>query len=294
VNRKSFSPLLIAICATFVLLFGCSGDVPTRTTAAPSTWTPEPSTVVVAPLSPTPCPTAVPTPEPTPVPPLLGAVIGIDPGHQYIYDPAQEPIAPGDSRTKQKVAGGARGPRTGALEYEINLAVGLLLRDRLEELGATVHMTRTTNDVNISNRERAEFFNALDVTLAIRLHCNRSDQERARGAFMLIPAEYRTDHFETCQQAADYVIRAYCEKTGIPMCYEDRGGITVRGDQTGFNWCTRPIIGIEMGYLTNEEEELLLADPDFQQTMAQGLCEGILRWYCAGDTSNAVATATSK
>lgn len=134
-NRKSFSPLLIAICATFVLLFGCSGDVPTRTTAAPSTWTPEPSTVVVAPLSPTPCPTAVPTPEPTPVPPLLGAVIGIDPGHQYIYDPAQEPIAPGDSRTKQKVAGGARGPRTGALEYEINLAVGLLLRDRLEELG---------------------------------------------------------------------------------------------------------------------------------------------------------------
>lgn len=155
-------------------------------------------------------------------------------------------------------------------------------------------MTRTTNDVNISNRERAEFFNALDVTLAIRLHCNRSDQERARGAFMLIPAEYRTDHFETCQQAADCVIRAYCDKTGIPMCYEDRGGITTRGDQTGFNWCTRPIIGIEMGYLTNEEDELLLTDPDFQQTMAQGLCEGILRWYCAGDTSNAVATATSK
>lgn len=285
-NCKPVFPLLFVICAALALSFGCSGEKPSHP-AVHAAQTPEPVTAVMELLPPTPCPTAIPTPEPTPEPPLLGAVIGIDPGHQYIYDPAPEPIAPGDSRTKQKVAGGARGTRTGAMEYEINLAVGLLLRNQLEALGATVHMTRTTDDVNISNRERAEFFNEHEVALGIRLHCNRSDRESARGAFMLIPSEYRTDHFEACRQAADCIIRAYCDTTDIPMCYEDRGGITTRGDQTGFNWCTRPIVGIEMGYLTNEEDELLLSDPDFQQTMAQGICEGIVRWYGAGGAADA-------
>lgn len=42
-----------------------------------------------------------------------------------------------------------------------------------------------------------------------------------------------------------------------------------------------------MGYLTNEEDELLLSDPDFQQTMAQGICEGIVRWYGAGGAADA-------
>lgn len=93
--------------------------------------TPVPSPAPTAIPTNTPTPTAVPTdtPAPTPTPlPMAGIVIGIDPGHQRIYDPKPEPVAPGSSQTKQRVAGGARGVKSRVLEYQVNLAVGLMLR----------------------------------------------------------------------------------------------------------------------------------------------------------------------
>lgn len=270
--KKPMLFLLLAICLAAIVLTGCQTN-PRLSAASGASALPLPTSI------PTPAATPAPTPTATPEPPLYGLVIGIDPGHQRIYNPDPEPIAPGETETKQKVAGGARGTRTGTMEYEVNLAVGLLLRERLETLGATVCITRTTNDVDISNRERAEFFNEHEVALGIRLHCNRSDISNARGAFMLVPTKNRTDWYDECVAAAGCIIQEYCRSTGLQMNYSNRSGITERSDQTGFNWCTRPIVTIEMGFMSNAEDDALLADPDFQEKMAQGLCEGIQVWY---------------
>lgn len=233
--------------------------------------TPEPTPEPIA----TPEPTPVPTPEPTPEQkPLSGIVIGIDPGHQLVYDPAPEPMAPNSSETKQKVAGGCKGASSGVYEYEVNLNVGLLLRDLLEEQGATVVMTHEVLDVNISNIERAQMFNEHEVDLGIRLHCNKSSDRKTRGAFMMVPTKNRTEHFDFNVSAAAKILEAYLEATGIPSRYKD--GVTLHGNQTGFNWCTRPIVTIEMGHLSNPEEDKLLSDPEFQKIMAKGLCNGIM------------------
>ena len=234
--------------------------------------------------SPTPAPTDTPdptaTPSPTPTPrPLEGLVIGIDPGHQRVYDPKPEPVAPGSSATKQKVAGGCRGVKSRVYEYEVNLNVGLYLRDLLEEMGATVIMTHDTLDVNISNIERAQMFNENNVDLAIRLHCNKADDSKTRGAFMLIPSEKRTKFYEFNKRAAETVLAAYLEETGLSMRYKT--GITERSDQTGFNWCERPIINIEMGHLSNPDDDALLSTDEFQKKMAQGLCNGIVAFFAA-------------
>ena len=262
---------------------------PASSAPASAAPTAVPLTIVSAAIA---SPTAVPTPDPTavptPLPPLSGIVIGIDPGHQRIYDPSPEPIAPGSSETKQRVAGGARGVRTRVYEYEVNLAVGLLLCQQLETAGATVYMTRTTQDVNISNKERAEFFNEHEVDLGIRLHCNRSNDAKRSGAYILIPAEHRTDWYDENLAAATCVITRYCAVTGLKMASKE--GIATRGDQTGFNWCTRPTFCIEMGYLSNVEEDALLADPDFQVVMAQGLYEGILAYFCPEAAESVSAT----
>lgn len=243
------------------------------TTAPTPAPTPEP-TAEPTPV-PTPEPTAVPTPEPTPEPkPLSGIVIGIDPGHQLIYDPAPEPMAPNTSETKQKVAGGCKGVATGVYEYEVVLNVGLLLRDLLEEQGATVVMTHEVLDVNISNIERAQLFNENEVDLGIRLHCNKSSDRKTRGAFMMAPTENHTDYFDFNVSAGEKILSAYLEATGLSSRYKE--AVTLHGNQTGFNWCTRPIVTIEMGHLSNPEEDRLLADPEFQKIMAQGLCNGIL------------------
>ena len=73
------------------------------------------------------------------------------------------------------------------------------------------------------------------------------------------------------------VLAAFVEETGIPMRGKD--GMTYRGDQTGFNWCTRPIINIEMGHLSNPDDDKLLSDASFQKVMAQGLCNGLLQFF---------------
>ena len=50
-------------------------------------------------------------------------------------------------------------------------------------------------------------------------------------------------------------------------------------NQTGFHWCQRMILTVEMGYMSNRQEDAMLADADYQEKMAQGLCQGILRYY---------------
>ena len=243
---------------------------PTVTPMATPTPSPEPT------ATPTPAPTA--TPEPTPVPgPLDGVVIGLDPGHQLHYDPAPEPVAPGSKETKQKVAGGCKGVKSGVYEYEVNLNVALLLRDMLEEAGATVVMTHDVLDVNISNIRRAQIFNEAGVHLGLRLHCNKGGSPKLKGAFMIVPTENRTRFYAENVYAAQTIIGAYCQETGLPTRYD--GGLTYRGDQTGFNWCERPIVTIEMGHLSNPEEDALLSDPAFQARMARGLFNGILQYF---------------
>jgi N-acetylmuramoyl-L-alanine amidase len=233
-------------------------------------------------LPPTPEPTSVPTatPEPTPEPtppPLEGVRIGIDPGHQLRpnYDP--EPNAPDSEETKAKCSSGTRGIATGVYEYEVNLSVSLKLKALLEEAGAEVFLTRTTNNVNLSNRERAEFFNSMEVDLAIRIHCNGTDDTKIRGAFMLLPSRERTSFYNENVRAATAIIEQYCQETGLSP--RKNNGITYSSSQTGFNWCTRPIVCIEMGHLSNETEDLLLTNDSFQDKMAVGIYRGILAYF---------------
>ena len=90
---------------------------------------------------------------------MSGYVIGIDPGHQLHGNSAKEPVLPGSNEMKSKVTSGTQGIWTKTPEYEVNLRVGMILKELLEQQGATVIMTREVNDVDISNVERAQLFN---------------------------------------------------------------------------------------------------------------------------------------
>ena len=224
---------------------------------------------------PTPVPTVIATPEP--LPPLSGIVIGLDPGHQRQADHGLEQVAPGGTEYKAKCSTGTRGTVSNVYEYEVTLSVALKLKALLEAQGAKVVITRTGHDVHLSNRQRADFMNENEVDLAVRLHCNGVDDPAVRGAFMLVPTRERTEHFTENVQAATAIIEHYCAVTGIEM--RKNNGITYRDNQTGFNWCTRPIVCIEMGHMSNENEDLLLTNEQFQDKMAVGIFDGILAYF---------------
>lgn len=209
--------------------------------------------------------------------PLKGRIIGIDPGHQTTEDSALEPMLPGSNRTKPRMSKGATGVKTGMPEYRVNLQIGLKLKDLLESNGATVVMTREVNDVSLSNVERAELMNEAGVDVWVRLHCDASSSERASGSHALIPSRaYNEAIYKESLTLAQHVLGSFCEATGAAS-----GGISALMNQTGFNWSEMPVMAIEMGYLTNAEDDVRLGRNSYQIACATGIYNGIAAYYQA-------------
>ena len=207
--------------------------------------------------------------------PLSGVTIGIDPGHQAKGNSQTEPQAPDSSVKKAKVSSGADGKNTGTPEYKITLAVGLKLRELLEENGAEVVMTRESSDVDISNKQRAQMLSDAGVDLAVRLHCDGVDDSSVHGALMLVPSGPYTEKIaEQSGAAGEAILNAFVNETGAK-----NRGISKRDDQTGFNWSSVPVCNMEMGCLSNDNEEALLISDDYQQKCAQGILQGILDYF---------------
>jgi N-acetylmuramoyl-L-alanine amidase len=250
----------------------------------PADMTPSPS--VPASLSPSPTPKVAPSPTtpPTPSPtvvdgPLSGYILGIDPGHQAVPNPDTEPNSPNSIKLKAKVSAGARGSFTGLSEYELNLSVALKLKDKLEALGAAVIMTRETNDVDISNSQRAKMMNEAEADCWVRIHANNSGDPNIHGMFMLVPAKGCLDTsgdsaYEASLSLAETLLDSALASTGAYG-----RGVFKRSDQTGFNWSKIPVCTIEMGFMTNEDEDKLLASDEYQQKIADGLAQGFVDYF---------------
>lgn len=200
-------------------------------------------------------------------------LIVIDPGHQEYGNSGQEPVGPGASETKAKVSGGTRGTATGVPEYELTLDIGLQLRDELEARGYKVIMVRETNEVDISNSERAAVANEADADAFIRIHANGSDNHGVTGAMTICQTPgnaFNGNLYEESRRLADCVLDAYTEKTGIDYEY-----VWETDTMSGINWAQVPVTIIEMGYMTNADEDILMQDPQFQEKMTDGIADGI-------------------
>ena len=200
--------------------------------------------------------------------PLSGVKIGIDPGHQGKGNYEKEPVAPGSSEMKYKVSGGTQGVATRVPEYVVNLDVSLQLRDALEALGAEVYLTRDTHDIDISNIERATMMNELGVDLVLRIHCNGSENSSTKGISLFVRAT--GTGAEESYAASEALLPAMAEATGARAM-----GIYQRDTYSGLNWSEVPSILVEMGFMSNPEEDKLLNDPDYQQLLVNGMVRGI-------------------
>ena len=113
--------------------------------------------------------------------------IVIDPGHQAKGDSSKEPIGPGASETKAKVTTGATGNYTKQKESELTLKVAQVLEKQLKQEGYNVIMTRTTNNINISNSERASIANNAKADAFIRIHADSYDDSNVNRNINIMP-----------------------------------------------------------------------------------------------------------
>lgn len=207
----------------------------------------------------------------------LSQVIVIDPGHQGQGDSRKEPVGPGSSVMKARVTSGTTGCVSGLDEYELNLQVSLLLRTELESRGYTVYMTRETHDVNISNKERAEYASSVGGDILVRIHANGDDNSSVNGALCMAPSDsnaFVSALAPESQRLSQCIIDSYCQATGLR-----NRGVMITDDMSGINWSTMPVTIVEMGFMSNAGDDSKMADSDFRKKMVDGIADGIDQYF---------------
>ncbi|MDR1620382.1 MAG: N-acetylmuramoyl-L-alanine amidase [Clostridiales bacterium] len=177
---------------------------------------------------------------------------------------------------------GAIGAFTGRYEKEINLEIALKLQAALQSRGATVIMTRSSDaplgpadegDIALRKENdmlaREEIIERARAHLVISVHQNSFEDPDVKN-----PQLFYLKNNDTGEEAG----KAFCEvmQQTINSDLNIRDG---RGISYG-NWRllkkgNQPGCILECGFLTNQEEELLLQDGAYQDKLVEAIVHGV-------------------
>ncbi|MGM7724756.1 N-acetylmuramoyl-L-alanine amidase CwlD [Metabacillus sp. Hm71] len=193
--------------------------------------------------------------------PLTGKIIYLDPGH-----------------------GGPDGGAVGSssLEKDISLSISLKLREYLQEQGALVLLTRE-KDVDLADKDtkgysrrkaedlkkRVKLINESDADLFLSIHLNAIPSSRWSGAQTFYHGKFiENEHVAKFIQDE---LRRNLENT-------ERVAKPIDGIYLLKN-VEKPGALVEVGFLSNPQEERMLASDKYQEKIAASIYTGILRYF---------------
>lgn len=198
--------------------------------------------------------------------------IVIDPGHSSTGTSGNEPVSPNSSTTKLKDGLGATGSYTNIPEHKTNMSVALLVKKELTSKGYNVILTKQDVAESKSNIERAEVGNKNNADLVVRIHADSAENSSISGASMHVPAnnEYTSSFYKISKSYGTTILNTYVDEIGIK-----NRGVIERNDLTGFNWSKVPVVLIEMGFLSNKEDDNFVSNTANHPKIAKAISDGI-------------------
>ena len=198
-----------------------------------------------------------------PTSPLSGKVIVIDPGHGY-------------GKTASKLDPGAIGNAT---EQSVNLAVAKQLESKLTAMGATVVRLKTESEF-ILTATRPTVARAYGADMFLSLHCNSALSESAHG----VEVYYFTPFSQPLAKSINDKLSNYYDNS----VYGD-GTRSSRGEKYSYYWVTLqqdfPSVLVEMGFISNERECMVMDDPTYQSGIAQSIADGVKAYFARSGLS---------
>lgn len=244
----------------------------TTITPTPTPWSSAPSATA------TPAPTETPTPVPTEAPVATGGhKIAIDPGQQKNQMTEKEPIGPGAADTTAKMSYGATSTTTGKREYEWSLPFAQRLKTELEARGYEVVLTREEHNVEISNAERAKFVNESGAEIYLSLQADAASNVDAKGIYTQIPSQsnpFVGSLHADCKRLAKVIQNNLIAETGT----KDRGVQEIDKVAT-INYSEVPVAVLQLGFMSNKEEDANLWSEAYQDKLIKAICDGIDTYF---------------
>lgn len=187
-------------------------------------------------------PPADPEPTPPPAPTLVGYSVTLDAGHGgWSSGAVYEDI----------------------MEKDIDLAVTLRTAQLLREMGCDVVMVRE-DDSFMDIHDRASFANEAGTDIFVSIHANANPNSSIEGIY--------TYYYPTSRKGK---VLAQCVQSAAAAASgaKDRGLMT--DDLVVIRETKMPAVLVELGFMTCHEELMRLADPAYQQKLAQGIAAGV-------------------
>ena len=204
--------------------------------------------------------------------PITNKIIGIDPGHGGV-DPGAV-------------------SKNGIKEDDINLQIALKLKRFIEQSGGIAIMTRETDEGLYTEestslrqmktedlRNRKALIESADCDIFLTIHLNSFTKSRYYGA-----QTFYSDNVEGSRKLA-YIIQDELKNV---LDNENKRVPSMRDDVYLITEMNIPLVLIEAGFLSNEDEARLLNTSEYQEKIAWSIYAGIMKYYSDIDGSTVV------
>lgn len=222
----------------------------------------------------------------------ISHVIFLDPAKQITEDETTEDIFPAGKgqqnktevssgtdaeNTNPKMTAASVGVSSGTFEYDVTMNAMTLLANELKHRGYIVIMSRTNGNANLSNARRAEMANEESAELYLRFSAGGVSDPSASGIIGFITTsenQVTSGNYQKNYEVCYDILKNMTDELGT-----ERLGIYETDTMTNLNYCDMPAVSVNIGFLSNEQDDKNLNDQKYLEKMADAAADGIDEYF---------------